>query len=152
MTLSHGSQGTQRLVVPCRKSERCAEFVSLPVIVAVILAVAPYRATADETFDTIDEVIFTARKREERLIDTPVTVQAVSSETLEKSRVENVNDLYGTIPTLYLSSNLLSPGKDFLNLAIRGIGAQSAGSPGRGYVRRRRLLAGARLRYRLSRS
>ncbi len=101
----------------------------LPVALIAPLVIAPHRATAGDTSEVIAEVIVTARKREERLIDTPVTVQAVSAETLESNRIETVNDLYGSIPSLYLSSNLLSPGKDFLNLAIRGVGAQTAGSP-----------------------
>ncbi|ARR55060.1 TonB-dependent receptor [Rhizorhabdus wittichii DC-6] len=75
------------------------------------------------------DIIVTARKREERMIDVPVSVAAITGPLLEKNRVANVDNLIGNVPSLYFSSNALSPGKDFINLVIRGIGAQSAGSP-----------------------
>ena len=75
------------------------------------------------------DILVTARKREERNIDVPTTVQAFSAATLEKKQIQSVNGLYATVPNLYFSSNLLSPGRDFLNLVIRGVGAQSAGQP-----------------------
>jgi len=77
----------------------------------------------------LEEVIVTARKREERLQDVPLSLQSFSADTLFANRTENVVQLIGSVPNLYTSSNLLSPGKDFVNLVIRGVGAQSAGTP-----------------------
>lgn len=97
-----------------------------------LLATAPLSGVAyaqEEAATSSDEIIVTARKREERLLDVPVSVEALSAETLEESRIGDAVDLVGRIPNLSTSSNLLSPGKDFVNLVIRGIGAQSAGSP-----------------------
>lgn len=76
-----------------------------------------------------EKVVVTARKREESLIDVPITLQAYSGDELAYNRIDNVENLIGRTPNLSLSSNVLSPGNDFLNLAIRGIGAQSAGTP-----------------------
>ncbi|MGQ0834026.1 MAG: TonB-dependent receptor [Gammaproteobacteria bacterium] len=77
----------------------------------------------------LEEVIVTARKREERSQDVPLSLQSFSGDSLSENRTDNVEELIGTVPNLYASSNLLSPGKDFVNLVIRGIGAQSAGAP-----------------------
>jgi iron complex outermembrane receptor protein len=78
---------------------------------------------------SLDEIMVTARKREERDIDVPTSVQAFSAETLEKKGISSVTDLYATVPSLYFSSNVLSGGRDLENLVIRGIGAESAGPP-----------------------
>lgn len=82
-----------------------------------------------EQDDDSSTIIVTARKREERAIDAPLSVQVLSGETLESERIDNVEGLVGRTPNLSLSSNVLSPGNDFLNIAIRGVGAQGAGTP-----------------------
>ena len=88
--------------------------------------VAAQQSSYDEPFE---EIRVTARKRSEDLIDVPLSVQVFSGEQIELNRISNVDDLIGRVPNLSLSSNLLSPGKDFLNVVLRGIGAQSAGTP-----------------------
>ncbi|MCV6623253.1 MAG: TonB-dependent receptor [Cellvibrionaceae bacterium] len=77
----------------------------------------------------LEEVVVTARKREESLQDVPLSIQAYSGEDLALGGVDNVENLVGKTPNLSLSSNLLSPGNDFLNIVIRGVGSQSAGAP-----------------------
>ncbi len=100
-----------------------------------LLVLSPPLAGAQDESDRADaaaaleEVIVTARKREERLQDVPLSLQSFSAEDLFVRRTENVTQLIGSVPNLYTSSNLLSPGKDFVNLVIRGVGAQSAGAP-----------------------
>lgn len=77
----------------------------------------------------LEEVVVTARKRSENLQEIPLSVQVYSGDSLEFNRIDNVENLVGLVPNLSISSNLLSPGKDFLNIVVRGIGAQSAGTP-----------------------
>lgn len=84
-------------------------------------------AAAGEVF--IEDIVVTARKREERLIDVPVSVAAFSGAHLEQNGIENVEDLYGSVPSLYFTSNVLSPGSDFQFLVIRGVGANSQLEP-----------------------
>ncbi len=97
---------------------------------ALVLTCSPAHAQpGTATTDESDTIVVTARIREERLIDTPLSVQVLSAETLERERIDNVENLVGRTPNLSLSSNVLSPGNDFLNIVIRGIGAQSAGTP-----------------------
>lgn len=84
----------------------------------------------DQSSDgVLEEIIVSARKRQESLLDVPMSVQVYSGEHIELERINNVDGLIGRVPNLSLSSNILSPGKDFLNIVIRGVGAQSAGTP-----------------------
>jgi len=85
--------------------------------------------TAAASSGQLEEVTVSARKRDERLVDVPASVQVVSADMIDQQRLDNVQDLFGKIPTLYFSSNLLSPGRDYLSLVIRGVGAQSVGVP-----------------------
>lgn len=68
---------------------------------------------AQATADTIGEVVVTAQKREQRLQDVPVSVSAVSGDTLKTQDVTNVQQLQYAVPELD------APGGHF---AIRGIG------------------------------
>lgn len=77
----------------------------------------------------LEEIIVSARKRQETIQDVPLSVQVFSGDQIEQDRINNVEHLIGRVPNLSLSSNILSPGKDFLNIVIRGVGAQSAGAP-----------------------
>lgn len=103
--------------------------------IGLVLALQPVPQTAQAQDESaaegfvFEEIVVTARKREESLQDVPLSVQAFTGATLERNRIDNVEDLIGTVPGLSVSSNVLSPGKDFLNLVLRGVGSQSAGAP-----------------------
>lgn len=56
----------------------------------------------------------TAQKRAERIIDVPVSVNAVSSEQLDRQRIYNLNDLARSVPSVGS------------NLSIRGIATSGA--------------------------
>lgn len=113
-------------------------FAAWTAVVFCAFAAIPIKAYADRSNDVdqelgvetiLGQITVTARRREERLLDVPLSVQAFSAVTLNERRIDNVQGLIGIVPNLSVSSNLLSPGKDFLNLVIRGVGAQSAGAP-----------------------
>jgi iron complex outermembrane receptor protein len=76
-----------------------------------------------------DPILVTARRREERWIDVPESIDVIGGEEIARNGTEDITDLYGTVPNLYLSANPLSPGRDFVSLVIRGVGAASVGSP-----------------------
>ncbi len=105
------------------------------ITIGLVLALqtAPYTVQAQEESAegefVFEEIVVTSRKREESLQDVPLSVQAFAGVDLERNRIDNVEDLIGTVPGLSVSSNVLSPGKDFLNLVLRGVGSQSAGAP-----------------------
>ncbi|UTW58807.1 TonB-dependent receptor [Kordiimonas sp. SCSIO 12603] len=101
------------------------------------LAMSPQPLYAQDQDDTatsdsglvIENIVISARKRQESLQEVPLSVQAITGDKLENERIDNVENLIGRVPNLSLSSNLLSPGNDFLNIVIRGVGSQSAGAP-----------------------
>lgn len=80
------------------------------------LGTAP--AVAQESADTIQEVIVTAQKREERLQDVPIAISAISSAQLEERGIDNLLDLKALAPNLmvskYPNSNVVT------QVAIRG--------------------------------
>lgn len=75
------------------------------------------------------EIIVTARLREERLKDVPVSITALGSAQLEAQGITKTTDLFGKVPSLYFSQGNFSPTSDFTYLVIRGIGAAPALDP-----------------------
>src|SRR5579859_1805010 len=98
---------------------------------AVAQDLAAAVAPASETPGKVDlaEIVVTARRREERLQNVPVSVSAFSAETLERASVQELRSI-----------NVLTPGLTFTNeggggnatLSLRGIGQipLGEGTPG----------------------
>ena len=72
---------------------------------------------------TLGEVIVTARKREESLIETPAAVTALSTETLERLNVENLADVGKYVPNLNITRFGVGNSAQAA-IFIRGIGLQ----------------------------
>ncbi len=72
----------------------------------------------------LEEVIVTARKREESLLTVPVVAQAITGDSL--TRVYNPQDLQSYVPTLKIGEAVQSSGT---RVFLRGIGTTS-GDPG----------------------
>jgi len=78
---------------------------------------------SQQTNVTLEEIVVTAQKREERLQDVPVPVTVINGESLTGSGQVRIQDYYSRVPGLTLSE-----GYDHaLNLSIRGIATGSAG-------------------------
>ena len=94
-------------------------FVLFPLsgLVVPATAVAQYAGV-------IEEVIVTARKREEPLREVPMSVSVMTGERIEETGVLNVEYLYGDVPNLYFAqNNTLSSQSDSREIMIRGVGA-----------------------------
>jgi iron complex outermembrane receptor protein len=89
------------------------------------LAVAPAPGLAQTASDSaemaLEEVVVTARKREESLQDVPMSISAVSGETLEKAGYAELNNLNR------ISSNVFFEAADRSKplIFIRGVGTRS---------------------------
>lgn len=69
----------------------------------------------------LEEVVVTAQKRSERLIEVPISITTLSAETLEQTGVRELKELGDLTPNLMVSQN-----SDFgTNIIIRGVGANS---------------------------
>lgn len=65
----------------------------------------------------LEEIVVTAQKRAERLIDTPQSVSVVSSETLARLGATQLRDVVNTIPGL----SLTTAGTGYSQISMRGV-------------------------------
>jgi iron complex outermembrane recepter protein len=73
----------------------------------------------------LEEVVVTARKREESLQETPVAISAFNNQTLEELGLNNITDLTRVVPNvdMYAGNGTTGAG----NVFIRGVGARNTG-------------------------
>lgn len=75
---------------------------------------------AAQTF-SLEEVVVTAQKREERALEVPISMAALGAEALEQSGIKEVKDLGEMAPNVQISQD-----SDFSSrVTIRGVGANS---------------------------
>jgi outer membrane receptor protein involved in Fe transport len=65
----------------------------IPVCLASVPVHAQSKAAADANDAVLEEVVVTARKREESLQDVPIAVTALSGDTIEERNINNLSDL-----------------------------------------------------------
>ncbi|KQZ21990.1 TonB-dependent receptor [Caulobacter sp. Root1472] len=86
-------------------------------------AFAQNAAQAETPAVQIEEVVVTARRREERLQDTPVAVTALAGEALESRGVESVDQIAKFAPSIrFDGAAALSGGNYNATVFIRGVG------------------------------
>jgi len=78
-------------------------------------------AGGDDRASALEEIVVTARKREENLQTTPVAVSALSAETIERTRMLRIDDLQKSVPSVVIYANPGHMGTP--TFAIRGISA-----------------------------
>ena len=100
------------------------------VLVATSIAAMPKPAQAAEGSSTLEEIVVTARKREESLQATPIAISAFSADSLDRQQITNTEDLDQVAPNLQFASyGPLTGNNSAAQVYIRGIG-QSDGSSG----------------------
>ncbi len=88
---------------------------------ALAIAAAPGVAMAQDagvTAEDSEEIVVTARQREERLQDVPVAVTAIDADTLEREQINSVREVAALTPGLNITTDAV--GRAFMS--IRGIG------------------------------
>ncbi|WP_404369839.1 TonB-dependent receptor [Sphingomonas sp. MMS24-J45] len=87
---------------------------------------APQTAPADAGDNTESDIIVTATKREQTLLDTPVAVSVTSGATIEQAQIRDLKDLQTVVPSLRVNQLQSSANTNFI---IRGFGngANNAG-------------------------
>ena len=73
----------------------------------------------------IDEIIVTAQKREQKLIDVPISISAISGEDLDNAGIQDITDLSYAVPSF--STVDIGPGNTVFT--IRGVGNVRGNSP-----------------------
>jgi iron complex outermembrane receptor protein len=97
--------------------------VSAALVVTAAQAQEAAPAPAARGGNTIDEIIVTARKRDESILKVPVVVTALAADQLQKLQVTEMNDLPKLVPGLNLGNNVLSIGPQ---VSLRGVGTSSS--------------------------
>lgn len=99
--------------------------LSVAVSVAVSAFCAPQLHAQSESFE-LEEITVYAQKREQSIMEVPVSVSSYGSELLETAQVRNINDLQQLAPSLTVNGS--SGGMESI-FSIRGIGTagQNAG-------------------------
>lgn len=75
---------------------------------------------ADQSSNTLQEIIITARKRAEPLQAAPVSISATTGATLQKAQVTRIDDIAQFAPSLDISEQTGYAGT--INVSMRGIG------------------------------
>ncbi len=96
-------------------------------ILLVIVMILSFRYaisqdTADSTQYEIDEVVISATRTEQKLIDIPFSVQRVDQSQWKASRKMGMNDVLNNIPGLWLQPRY---GNHDVRVSIRGFGTRS---------------------------
>lgn len=71
-----------------------------------------------------EEVIVTAQKREERLIDVPISIVALGADDLQNRKINNIDDMQAAVPGL----TIIGTGGFQRRIMLRGIGNTFGGS------------------------
>jgi outer membrane receptor protein involved in Fe transport len=91
-------------------------------------------ATAEETKASgleIADIVVTAQRRSESIQNVPITIQALSSETLGQLSVSSFDDMVKYLPNVSLATNGPGQGNIFMRgLALGSFGTQSSGTIG----------------------
>lgn len=105
-------------------AERRILLATTAMMAAILAAPGMALAQTAET-NTIDEVIVTAQKREERVIDVPISLTSMDEKKLDEQNVITLTDLAARVPNVLASGSSLFP-----NFNIRGVSSQSGTSAG----------------------
>ncbi|MCY4130520.1 MAG: TonB-dependent receptor [Gammaproteobacteria bacterium] len=105
------------------------------IALALVLSVSTVQAQQEQTAEgddqdelamAIEEIVVTAEKREENVLEVPLTLTALSAQMLEELGLSNALDLEQLVPGLQFGSAALQQRSDGQGITIRGIGTQSA--------------------------
>ncbi len=107
-------------------------FVSFASVTSLALAASPAMAQAAAKAGEVDltEIVVTAQKREQNLIDVPLAIQAFSGKQLEEQGTKELNDLIESIPG---ASSVSRTAPGFETIQIRGIASGTTGDATVGY-------------------
>jgi iron complex outermembrane recepter protein len=86
---------------------------------------------ADVSSEAIQEITVTAQRRVENMQDVPITIQALTAETLTQLNVQTFDDFVKYLPNVTAASNGPGQGNIYMRgLSLGGGGNQAAGSVG----------------------
>jgi iron complex outermembrane receptor protein len=90
-------------------------------MIAIALSVGGFSSTtlADETSLQLEEIVVTARKRNESMLEIPDSIKMITGESVARQNIKGLNKIGLAVPNVNLSMRADS----YPNVSIRGIGA-----------------------------
>jgi iron complex outermembrane receptor protein len=110
-------------------SAAVAAILSAPAT-AIVFAAPADNASATASSEQLQEVVVTANLRQENLQNVPITVQALTAETLSQLNVSTVEEFVKYLPSV--STGTMGPGQS--TLFMRGLSVGVLGTQGQGSV------------------
>ncbi len=98
----------------------------LAAAIALALGAAPPVFAADPS-DSLEEVVVTANRREQNLIDVPYNISAVSGQSLQAAGVTNLTDIARLLPGINIPDLGPRANSSNSNIIIRGLNANDPG-------------------------
>ena len=91
------------------------------IAMALTLLLPPGQVSAQEAEENLalEEIIVTARKREESLLEVPESITAFSSQQIDRVNIRDLQDISLLVPNLYMTRRL----DGYPNVSMRGLGA-----------------------------
>lgn len=103
--------------------------ILLASLTAAPLTIQAQTASGGSAFAGIEEVMVTARKREEGVQNTPVSMVAVGAETLKARSVDSFGRLGEVAPNIEINGGIPNGGGSATQIFIRGIGQDDYSFP-----------------------
>lgn len=106
-----------------RASAEAGSALGIVVLAVSMLTLPPVMLLASQAVmaqqeTDLDEIIVTARKREENVLEIPESVSMISGALIERANINGLEDIGLLVPNLYMSRRA----DGFPNVSIRGIG------------------------------
>src|SRR5690242_19850447 len=99
MVTFRGAQGGDFIV-----NKSCVLYATVSAVALVGLSVAtPRPVFAQGVSATLEEVIVTARRKEENLFEAPLSVTSLTSEDIDRSNIRSITDLNNFTPGFFYS-------------------------------------------------
>jgi outer membrane receptor protein involved in Fe transport len=108
---------------------RMSKHVARAVAAATLTAASPLAFVQEE--GTLEEIVVTAERRETRLQDTPISIVALSAESMEQKGIEDLQEMSRFTPNLAIQGGR-GTGDNVPSFVIRGVSGGGAVTSERG--------------------
>ena len=105
-------------------ADRCP---ALAAAIAMALGAAPH-AFATDPSDTLEEVVVTANRREQNVLDVPYNISAISGQALQSAEITSLTDIARLVPGINVPDLGPRASSSNSNIIIRGLNANDPGS------------------------
>ena len=100
-----------------RKNSFARKLLGCTFVAAAMMVVAPAWADDHESDDVLEEIVVTATYRDTDMMDTPITITALTDVEIDQKGVEDIKSLYISIPGL----NYGNATNTWHNIVARGV-------------------------------